>query len=156
MAALIEIAEKLDSIIKQFPDRKQEILDAIGSESLETLQRNIRQFVNDENGFITSAQEYVIGSRRSYVAIRPIYRPARYQEKSANWKNRGRYSAKVITNYLEYGHPVRKATVRGYKSRAHTAYVAPRAFYGVTQKAVPTILEHAARRWEERIANDLR
>lgn len=85
-----------DDLLRDVPEAKKEMLEAIGQELKKQVDRNISASVNDHNGHVRAWQNYHIGSGLGYAAVRP--------DGGKEGASTGDGSPGHITNALENGH----------------------------------------------------
>lgn len=110
------------------------------------VDENIDQTINDNSGRIKGYQASVVGSRGGYAAIKPI--------KGGKGNNR----VGAITNYLEYGHKLRKPReqTRRYKRRVNVIFVSGRYFYKKSEPVAIDIYNKKIKALCDKIADELR
>lgn len=96
LSGLDKLLAELDSIEKEYPLAKKNLMVDIGNEILGIVLRNIHESgMNITKGALAGFQDRHIGSRNGYAAVRPNSSPA------------GKDGAGAITNYTNNGHRVR-------------------------------------------------
>lgn len=136
--AVLRIEASFESALKQFPERKEELLKAVGESALKTVRGYIARSIHDTRGHIQQGQTYTEGSRRGYVAVHPI------SVKGDKRKN----SVRLVTTYLNNGHVIRR-------TKREDGYYAGRMFY---QASIPAVNRHTAeavKEMEEKLKDDL-
>lgn len=124
------VFENLDRVKDQIPEIKREFLDSLGRRMLSS----VRWAIGGE-GKVQSWQEYSIGSRGGYAAVRP-------KENTYQNSSKREYSVGFITTKIENGHRIRSPSGQAkgsyrYRGDAHKANRIPgRYFYKDSQAAV--------------------
>lgn len=117
--------DHIEGAFKRYPELKAKVLDEVGDELLSEVQGQMAiSGLHAGGGRLRGWQKYHVGSRKGYVAVRPIGS----KEGAATGPN----GPGAITNYVESGHAVRRRTAnakRSRKSRATVAAVPGRHFY---------------------------
>lgn len=137
--------EGLDRVKNQIPDIKKEFVDQLGRRMLSFVRLAI-----GGSGKVKSWQEYRVGARSGYAAVRP--KKDTYQ----NSRNR-EYSVGFITTKIEDGHHIRSPSGKdkGYRYRgsAHRAnWIPGKHFYRDSQAAVDNFVKAGAAEYAEKIA----
>lgn len=123
-----ELFDRIVAAFEEFPGLKERALEELGQElTADVLGKMAASGLHNGGGRLREWQQYHIGSRKGYVAVRPIG--------SKEGATTGRNSPGAITNYVEGGHAVRRrsatATTRR-RSQARLAAVPGRHFYAAT------------------------
>lgn len=136
---LAQVEKALAAAPKVIREARAEVFEEMGGELLGAVQRRI-----GGEGRVAGVQEYQVGSGKGYVAVRAMAKT-----------DLDGYAAGYITNALEGGHAVRKASAKGKserkrKSRAKADRVSGKYMYRDTgNRESKTLAETAARRIEE-------
>lgn len=106
--AMDRVLDAWQKIVREFPERKGEALERLG----QTVEKRVKESIagSPDGGRMTlqAWQRYYLGSKRGYVAVRPIGGIS------------GPNGPGAITNYNENGHAIRKPSgiqKPGYKYR---------------------------------------
>lgn len=138
--------ENLDRVKDQIPEIKREFLDGLGGKMLSTVRGNI-----GGTGKVQSWQEYSIGSRSGYAAVRP-------KENTYQNSSKREYSVGSITNAIENGHRIRPPSGKQkgrYRPRIRQPKVSGRYFYRDSQAAVNNFVKAGAKDLAEKIARTI-
>lgn len=124
------LLDHIETVFKEYPELKAKMLDEVGEELLSEVQSQMAiSGLHAGGGRLRQWQKYHVGSRKGYVAVRPIG--------SKEGATTGPNSPGAITNYVDGGHAVRRRTAnakRSRKSRATVAAVPGRHFYAATNR----------------------
>lgn len=124
--------DRIEDTFKAYPRMKGEMLEGLGAELQgEVLGQMAGTDLHNGGGRLRHWQKYHVGSRKGYVAVRPIG--------SKDGAVTGPNGPGAITNYVDSGHAVRRRTAtakRRRKSRATVAAVPGRHFYAATSRLV--------------------
>lgn len=123
MRELDRILKRWDKLLQEFPRKKRELLERLGTRLLGDVRAKI-----GGTGTVRGWQERYVGSIGGYVAVRPkadTYKVTKGGEQ---------YAVGYVTNAIENGHKHRtpgqvKKAGYTYHPRIHTAAVPGRHFY---------------------------
>lgn len=149
-----EMLERLDTALKDFPERKMQVLGALGSRVEDEVRTQVvAQGVNDASGHVRSWQRYEVGSKGGYVAVRPV-------DEVVN-KKYGT-TARQVTRYLEKGHGLPKGhgpsglddRRSGLNDRTGLGYVSGFYFYSWTHSRFGMDLKRHAKKAGEKLLRE--
>ena len=147
------VFENLEGVKDQIPEIKKEMLDQLGGEMLSVVRRNI-----GGEGKVKSWQEYYIGSRHGYSAVRPKADTYLHTKGVYQTTENDKFAVGHVTNAIETGHRIRspsgQATGR-YRPRIHQPRIPGRYFYRSSQSAVDRLAENGAKDLAEKIARKI-
>ena len=125
-----------ESLQRDFPGMKRELLEELGRSLLEDVRSEI-----GGGGQVQGWQERYVGSRNGYVAVRP---KAKTYKTTAGGKQ---YAVGYVTNAIEGGHrtggrrPGRKAEGYRYRPRIHKAAVPGKWTYKMVRGQLDAITQ---------------
>lgn len=125
MNGLVELESRLGILLKRWPQMKAAALKEMGEAALDIVRFNASvSGMKHDGGPIPGWQEYYIGSRLGYVAVRA--------RGSTSGGGVGANSAGAITNYTENGHRIRRPSALkrdGYRYRPRVKVAAVRGYH---------------------------
>lgn len=146
---LDRLMDSWDTLLKQFPAKKREMLERLGPKMLQAVRAEI-----GGEGKVAGWQAPHMGSKGGYVAVRA--KADTYQAT----KSGRRYAVGYVTNAIEGGH--RHGGRRGsskpgyrYRPRYHTPAVPGRWFYDQVRQELPDMAETEIRQLLDYIADGL-
>ena len=145
--------KRLDQMVKQVPDLKQNMLEQVGNELEDAVRRQIAASgLNDQQGRVRRWQNRHVGSLLGYVAIRPDS-----VEVQSGGGNLRPLNAGALTNFLTSGHKVRSPSGRSkrYVPRAKRASVPGFGFYKSAASEADKSALHAANEFLEKVKESL-
>lgn len=126
LEGLDELTDRLNQILKEFPEKRKELHERLAVMIKETVDSSITAAgFRDGGEMLKRMQERYVGSGGGYAAVRPTN------------KTTGDNSPGAITRYNEDGHKIRKSEHgKGYRPRIKTPYVNGRHFYANAESEV--------------------
>lgn len=137
--SITALEARWQEIIQAMPELKRAAFEDLGPEILAEVQEEI-----GGTGKVQDWQEYRVGSRGGYVAVRPMAET--YTDDS------GRYAVGYITNAINTGHCVSKAA--GFDKVGHhkvtkTGFVPGKHFYETAAEQSEALIRRAVGRLEQ-------
>lgn len=143
LSGLREWTDKLDKVLKEFPDMRRQAHEELGDELKKLVGANVRATVEHNPGEVISWQEKYVGSGGGYAAIRA--RTGAHPTKGENYG--------ALDNYVDGGHAVRKpsGTSSRYRSRKIYSRVEGKDYYAQARATASAVAIQAAERLVEKM-----
>lgn len=139
--SITALEARWQEIIKAMPELKRAEFEDLGPEILAEVREEI-----GGSGKVQDWQEYQVGSRGGYVAVRPEAR---------TWTDgSGRYAVGYVTNAINSGHGGRKEAVFdkvGHRKIVKTGFVPGKHFYEHAAQRSEALIRKAVGRLEARM-----
>lgn len=152
---LYELGERIEKASKELKVKKRAMYEKLGPVVLQDVRIQIGMKLGDYHGRIKSWQEYQVGSKGGYVAVRPIKGEVGIAAKS------GKVTKKrpgAVTNYLESGHRIRSPSGNAkqkQRRRINVGYVKGYYFYRAAKKEIERNAQEYAEDMIQQVANEL-
>lgn len=146
-ASIDAALERIEATFAEYPELKAKVLEQLGNElEAEVLSQMASSGLHNQGGRLRNWQSYHIGSKKGYVAVRPIG--------SKDGAATGPNGPGAITNYAESGHGVRRRR-SNRRSRAKMLAVPGRHFYAATTSTAEKLGERVVRELAETLVKRL-
>lgn len=139
-----KIESSFEQALNRFPTHREEMFENLGEEMRSKVVQHIGQTVHDEHGNISDAQKPTVGSGKGYVAVHPVKK-----------EGEGRGGNRPVTIFLNTGYFASNKHIKAKGDRP-THYVNGRLFYVRSKADAVNAANAAAKKLEEKLANDLR
>lgn len=143
LRGLKEWDDKLDKLLKEFPDLRRQAHEELGDELKNLVAANVRATVENNPGEVISWQEKYVGSGGGYAAIRA--RTGAHPTKGENYG--------ALDNYVDGGHAVRQPSGKSnrYRSRKIFSRVSGKDYYAQARASANAVAIQAAERLLEKM-----